>query len=105
MVSRLHREVLHRSDDERLAALLDELLRYPGVPEAWRYPDLSRPAEPMVSVRFRVEDRSVGFLITVTSFSAPQNVTLDELRIESYFPLDSAAEMVCERLARQGGER
>jgi hypothetical protein len=34
----------------------------------------------------------------VTAFSAPQNVTLDELRLESYFPLDEATLAVCEQL-------
>ena len=99
IVSRLHREVLHRSDDVRLVTLLDQVLRYPGVPESWRHPDLSRPAPPTLNLRFRVNDHTAAFLVTVTSFSAPQNVTLDELRIESCFPLDDATGIVCERLA------
>ena len=40
------------------------------------------------------------FMVTVTVFSAPQNVTIEELRIESYFPLDDATTHACERLAR-----
>ena len=42
----------------------------------------------------------VGFLVAVTTFSTPQQVTLDELRIESCFPLDDATREVCKRLAR-----
>jgi hypothetical protein len=43
----------------------------------------------------------LAFLTTVTVFNAPQNVTLDELRIESYFPLDDATARACERLAQE----
>ena len=37
----------------------------------------------------------VGFITTMTVFNAPGNVTLDELRIESYFPIDAATERMC----------
>lgn len=40
---------------------------------------------------------------TLTSFSAPQNVTLEELRIESYFPLDDATARFCEELSTRSG--
>ena len=43
----------------------------------------------------RRDDLELAFLTTLTSFSAPGNVTLDELRIESYFPLDEATERAC----------
>ena len=43
-------------------------------------------------------DVTVGFLTTVTVFSAPQQVTPDELRIEAYFPLDDHTRTVCENL-------
>jgi hypothetical protein len=53
-------------------------------------------------VRFRYLGQSFGFLTTLTSFSSPQDVTLDELRIESYFPLDDATAQLCERLTTLG---
>ncbi len=40
-----------------------------------------------------------SFVTTVTAFSAPQNVTLEELRIESYFPRDEGTERICAALA------
>ena len=44
----------------------------------------------------------LGFLTAITAFSAPQNVTLDELRIESYFPIDDVTRRACQHLARHG---
>lgn len=99
LVSRLHRESLARPGDVDLAAVARSLLEYPGVPAAFRQPDFSAPSDPVIVLRLRVEDATLAFLSTITAFSAPQNVTLEELRIESYFPLDAATARACERLA------
>ncbi len=88
LLGRLHRESLARPSDEALTALLDELLAFEGLPASYRTPDLSSPADPMLTLRLRSDGAELAFIITVTSFSAPQNVTLDELRIESFYPLD-----------------
>ena len=39
------------------------------------------------------------FFMVVTAFAAPQQITLEELRIESYFPVDEATRLACERLS------
>ena len=71
----------------------------PDVPETWRQPNLDSPSEPTLSFRLRRDSLDLAFLTTITSFNAPQNVTLEELRIESYFPLDDATDVDCARLA------
>jgi transcriptional regulator with XRE-family HTH domain len=98
LLSRLHREALAFPADARIAALLAALFEYPGVPADFRRPELSAPSDPTVVLRLRSGGDELSFLTTVTAFSAPQNVTLDELRIESYFPLDEATASACERL-------
>jgi transcriptional regulator with XRE-family HTH domain len=100
LLSRLHRESLARPGDAELAALVRSLFEYPDVPPSFRQPDFSTPSEPTLTLRLRVGDSDLAFLSTITTFSAPQNVTLDELRIESYFPLDDATTRACERFAR-----
>ncbi len=100
MVARLHREALARRQDDRLFRLMDRVLAYPGVPSAWRQPDFAAPSTPTLTLHLARDDVKLDFLTTVTVFSAPQEVTLDELRIESCFPLDRATELTCERLAR-----
>jgi transcriptional regulator with XRE-family HTH domain len=99
MTARLHREVLARPDPA-LAAVLRSLFEYPGVPESWRQPDFAAPSDPTLTLRLQRDDLDLAFLTTVTSFNAPQNVALEELRVESYFPLDDATTLACERLAR-----
>lgn len=100
MVCRLHRDNLQRGGDERLTTLLERVFGYPGVPRAWRQPDLSSDVQPTLRVQLAREGARVSFLIAVTVFSAPQQVTLDELRIESCFPLDDETRQTCARLAR-----
>ena len=99
LLSRLHREALMRSGDAGLSALIQELLAQPDVPQTFRTPDFSQPSEPTLTFRLRVGAAELSFLTTVTVFNAPQNITLEELRIESYFPLDDATARACELLA------
>jgi transcriptional regulator with XRE-family HTH domain len=98
VVARLHRETLAEPSNRPLAALLQSLFEYPGVPEEWRQPDLADPSGATLTLRLRRDDLETAFFTTMTSFSAPQNVTVEELRIESYFPLDEATERVCARI-------
>lgn len=98
-LQRVAREHL-ASGRESPALLLSRLLAYPDVPDSARRLDLALPLEPVFDVRFRYQEQSYGFLTTLTAFSAPQDVTLDELRIESYFPLDDTTAALCTRLTR-----
>lgn len=93
MLSRLHREALEHDSDAALAGLLRSLLEYPDIPREWLTPDFSTASEPCLTLRLRDGDKELAFLVTVTVFSAPQQVSLDELRIESYFPLDDVTVM------------
>ena len=94
-LSRLHLDALEHPGDTALRELMDELLGYPDVPESWRQPDFSEPVEAAFTLRLRRGELEVGFITTMTVFNAPGNVTLDELRIESYFPIDAATERMC----------
>lgn len=99
MLSRLHREVLQHQGDARSAALLDSVLQHSGVPREWRQPDFSTDLGGTVTVGLQRGDLALNFLTTITAFSAPQLVTLQELRIESYFPLDEPTRIACQNLA------
>jgi len=98
VLRRFQREALHRPHDMDMASLLEELVNAPGVPTDWRQPDPTDPDEPMLGLEFRAGDIALRFLTTMTEFNAPQNVTLDELRIESYFPLDQQTRELCAAL-------
>ena len=104
LLSRLHRESLHRPENEALTALVDQLLTYDGVPASWREPDFAFGTEATLTLTVARDGRRASFLTTVTAFNAPQNVVVEELRIESYYPLDAATEALCETVCATGGE-
>jgi len=100
VASRVHREHLHRGD-ARLAGVLERIFAQPGVPRDWRHPDFSIALPPTLQLTLERGNTRVAFLVAVTTFSTPGEVTVDELRIESCFPLDDATRAVCVRLARE----
>ena len=83
----------------RLGSVLDRIFAL-DVPREWQHPNFSDEAAPTLRLHFARDEMRAGFLVTVTTFAAPQQVTLEELRIESCFPLDDTTRVLCERLAR-----
>ena len=90
LVRRVHREAVGGRLDEEGRALLAEVLNYPGVPQQWRMPDLGAPLLPVVPVTFRHGEQRFHFFSAVTVLGTPQDITLQELRVECFFPLDDA---------------
>jgi transcriptional regulator with XRE-family HTH domain len=102
LIERLHRQSLGRPDRET-EGLLDELLEYPDVPEAWRSPDLTRPMELLLPVHLETDDLELRLISTITVFGTPQDVTLEEIRLETFFPADADTERALRQLARSRG--
>jgi len=86
LIHRVHREAVGGIPDPKTVALLDEILS--GVPEAWRTPDFAATASPVVPVHFRKGNLDVRYFSLVTTVGTPQDVTLQEIRVESFFPAD-----------------
>lgn len=99
LVARLHREVAFAGPDEELAALLDEVLRIPGLPPACRAPDPGRTPQPVLPMHLKRDDLEVRLFSTITTIGTPQDVTLQDLRIESFMPADAASEARLRELA------
>lgn len=95
MLARLHRESLEKRHDERLQDLLKKILSLPDVPNSWRQPDFSDEFYPTSTLTLRKDDLRLSFLMTMTCFSSPKSVTVEELMIESYFPLDEETKNAC----------
>jgi len=99
VVSRLHREFL-LSGDARLGAVLERIFAL-DVPREWQLPDFSNVAPSTLRMSLGRGDLRAAFLVTVTSFLLPQHVAVEELRVESCFPLDDGTRALCARLARE----
>jgi transcriptional regulator with XRE-family HTH domain len=104
LVARVRREALGGATDERARRLLAEALAYPGVPDAIAPADAAAPLLPVVPVRFAKDGRRFDYFSTVTTLGTPQDVTLQELRIESFFPADDQTRDAARRLLCLPGE-
>jgi transcriptional regulator with XRE-family HTH domain len=96
---RVQREVLADPDDGEMRDLLDDLLAMPTVDPDWRHVDFLVPSDPALVLHLRRDDLDLRFLTMVTAFQAPQNVAVEHLRIETWFPYDDATAEACARLA------
>src|SRR5262245_7357343 len=88
LLVRLHRETQGSMDSGR-HELLTDLLGSPDVLPDWRQPDLATPPSLVLPVEMRVGDRSARLFTTLTTLGAPQDITLQELRIESFHAADA----------------
>jgi transcriptional regulator with XRE-family HTH domain len=105
LIQWLHRDVASGFADDETRALLDELLSYPGVPRQWRALDLDVSTAPFLAVEFRKDALELRYFSTLTSLGTPHDITLQELRIESFFPADEATEAAARRLAADEAAR
>lgn len=100
LVRRVHREALGGAPDDATRRLLEEVLDYPDVPKRWRTPEsLGLTPPPLVAIQFRKDDRAFDYFSTVTTLGTPQDITLQEMRIECFFPANAETEAAAHRLA------
>lgn len=102
LVRRVRRECVGGVEDPGTRQLLAEILSHPGVPAAVRQAAPGPALLPVVPVSFRKDDRRFDFFSTVTTLGTPQDITVQEIRIESFFPVDEATTSAARALADLG---
>jgi transcriptional regulator with XRE-family HTH domain len=80
LVTRVHREAVGGVAD---AGLLESLYRFPGVP---RVRGAGAALVPLVPISFEKNGKRWEYFSAVTTLGTPQDVTVQELRIECFFP-------------------
>jgi hypothetical protein len=63
-----------------------------GVPPDWREPSLETAPHLVLPLEITMGANKARFFTTLTTLGAPQDVTLQELRIESFHPADAETE-------------
>jgi len=99
MIQWLHRDVVSGFGGSPARALLEELLGYPDVPRHWRTLDVEASTAPFLPIEFQKGDLTLRYFTTLTSLGTPHDITLQELRVESFFPADEATEKASRELA------
>jgi hypothetical protein len=70
------------------SALLERLLAYDGVRSAARTTATDLVAGPVLPMHFRKGEVSLRLFTTIATLGTPQDITLQELRVECFFPMD-----------------
>jgi transcriptional regulator with XRE-family HTH domain len=98
LIHRVQREAVGGVKDDATAKLLETALAYPGVPARFRRPSLEVSLLPVIPVRFQKDGDTFAYFSTVTTLGTPQDITLQEVRIECFVPADKDTERLARRL-------
>jgi len=97
LLQRLQRERLMHQD--RSSNLLDRLLAYPDIPKNWDTLINTQHSEPMIHIALQFGDIELKMFSTLASFGTPIDITMQELIIEQYFPVDEPTKAFFEQLS------
>jgi hypothetical protein len=81
------------------ASLSDRLLSVPGVPDLSEMLPPEVDQAPVLPIHFRRDDTSLRLFTTIATLGTPRDVTLEEIRIEFFFPMDDPTAETFRRLA------
>ena len=98
IMDRLRREAAERPNDQKLQDLVAEAESYEGVA------DLPRRLAPsgsdlLVPFHYRAGDVELRLFGTIATIGAPYDITVEELRFETFFPADPATEQALREIA------
>jgi transcriptional regulator with XRE-family HTH domain len=99
LLERLHRDVAADPHDDEMRSLLARVLAQPEVPAAWRSPRVSQELLPFAPVHLAAHGTELKLFSMLSTMGTALDVTVGELRVETYFPADQASES----LMRQWG--
>ena len=88
----IQREAMADGPGSEATALLAELSALPGMAAAAdsHVPNLDRRALPFLPLTIAHEGTELNLFTTITTLGTPHDVTVHELRLESFFPADNA---------------
>lgn len=88
---RLRLESAARGGDERLESAINALSLVP--------PPKSQPIGPVIPTIYRAGDLCLSLFTTIAQFGTPEDLALDDLKIELFFPSDAETEVTLRALA------
>lgn len=99
----VQREAMGDGPGSEATRLLEELMALPGIARAASQPNLERRALPFLPVQLKKDALTLNLFTTITTLGTPHDVTVHELRLESFFPADAASRQWFETQAAARG--
>jgi transcriptional regulator with XRE-family HTH domain len=73
------------------AELFTRLLAFPNLPALSKNPPPGEDRAPVLIIHFRKRETSLRLFTTIATLGTPHDVTLQEIRVECFFPMDEQA--------------
>ena len=97
-LARARRALLLNPRDPYLPELVQEIAHHPDAPAEWQQPNWTSAPEPALAMTMQKDGQTWRFFTMLAHFGAAQNVTLEELSVETFFPADEATRTHLEAL-------
>jgi transcriptional regulator with XRE-family HTH domain len=91
LLNRVRREAVRGVLDDRMRALLADLMAYPNTPQDLRSSSTNESL-PTIPLGFKLAEDVLDLFSMITTVGAPQMVSAEEIRLETMFPWDDKAE-------------
>ena len=92
LIKRVYREAIADNNNEQTAQLYQELMTYPDVPQLWKLSHAQTWQIPLLTVKFFKDGLNLNFFSAIATLGTPQDIMLQELRIETLFPADETTQ-------------
>jgi transcriptional regulator with XRE-family HTH domain len=99
LVSTTYAEILADGGEPKALAFIEEVMAYPDVPASFRKLRFEERPAPVLTVDYIVGGKSLSVFTTISTLGTPQDITLQEVRIECFFPADERSDALFRSLA------
>ena len=99
LVSTTYAEILADGGEPKALAFIEEIMAYPDVPASFRKLRFEERPTPVLTVDYLVGGRKLSVFTTIATLGTPQDITLQEVRIECFFPADDRSDALFKSLA------
>jgi len=101
LLRRLERDASSQPHDTALQELLDEVLAYPDVASLRSIRPRPNDSDLLVSATYVLDEQPISFFTTIARIGDAHDLTLAELRLETFWPLDPGSRAHWLRLTTQ----
>ena len=102
LVSTTYAEILAAGGEPKALSFIEEIMAYPDVPASFRKLRFEDRPAPMLTIDYLVGGKALSVFTTIATLGTPQDITLQEVRIECFFPADDRSDALFKSLAAKG---
>jgi transcriptional regulator with XRE-family HTH domain len=99
LVSTTYAEILADGGEPKALAFIEDIMAYPDVPASFRKLRFEDRPQPVLTLDYIVGGKALSVFTTIATLGTPQDVTLQEVRIECFFPADDRSDALFRSLA------